>query len=318
MEQINNLINGINTVIMYRANIGYFRVYVSTDPVKIYSGITNALDSVTFKGNAENKRLDGWRKTMIDNFGRQQQEAYVSATADFGTLCHQALVRIWTNRGLIWDDEQEYARQYFVESCMRNNIPVNEIVLQKQVFEYCKTAAALMTFINEQVEEIYAIEGMCKNEEFSIATPVDIVCKLNDGRTCTINLKTSDQFNDKHRDQVAMELKLWNETYPDCPADCTALLRAKDWSLKKGIPTYEFEILKDHKERVVPIEKKLRIALVSEQDTYLRFPKEQVVFSGVTKIGDRPVFETRKIEDTIFDIGKRNARNFVNLLCDLM
>lgn len=301
MEKITNLINGIETVIMYRGNIGYHRVYLTREPVKIYSGITNALDTVTFKGNVDNKRLDGWRKTMIDNFGRQQQEAYVSATADFGTLCHEALVRIWTNRGLVWQDEQDYARQYFIDSCNRNNIPVNETVLQKQIFEYCKTAAALMTFINEQVKEIYAIEGMCKSEEFSIATPIDIVCKLNDDRVCTINLKTSDQFNDKHRDQVAMEWKMWNETYPDLQADCTALLRGKDWSMKKGIPTYEFEIVQNPGLLISPIIEKLRIALKSESDTYLRFPREQVVFSGVTKIGEKPTFETRKIEDVIFE-----------------
>lgn len=301
MEKIQNLIKGMQTILMYRANIGYYRVYVTKEPVKIYSGITGALDTITFKGNADNKRLDGWRKTMIDNFGRQQQEAYVSATADFGTLCHEVLVRIWENRKLNWQDEQDYARDYFIKSCASNNIQVNETVLQKQIFEYCKVAAALMAFISTEVKEIYAIEAMCKSDEYSIATPIDVVCMLNNGKTCTINLKTSDQFNDKHREQVILENYLWNQTYPDVQAECTALLRAKDWSMKKGVPTYELEIVKDVDKKIInTIRKKLDIALDSPADTYLRFPREQIAFSGETILGEMPKFNSVKIEDTLF------------------
>lgn len=297
-EKIDNLLKKFNTIPMYRVEWGTWRIYAVTDPVKLYSGLTGALENVTFKGNLDNRQLDGWRKTMIDNFGRQQQEGYVQATADFGTLCHEVLVRIHNEGKLNWAFEYEYAEKYFEQSAISNGMIPNKNIIDKQVFEFCKTAAALMVFVHENVEEIYAIEGMCKSDEYEIATPIDMVCKLKDGQIVTINLKTSSQLNDKHREQCVMEKYMWNLTYPDLQADRTALLRSKDWNLKK-VPTYEFELI-DEGKMLENVLSRLKIAKSSPKDTYLKFPREQVMFVGETSFGEVPKMETKKIEEILF------------------
>lgn len=302
IELIENLLkkSAIQTIGMFRVNWGNYRLYATDNPIKLYCGITGALECITFKGNKENRQLDGWRKTMIDSFGRQQQEAYVNSTADFGTLCHQALLRIWMDGKLNWNDEQEYAHNYFKESAIANNLIPNDNIIEKQVFEYCKAAASLMQFVYEQVDEIYAIEGMCKSDLYQIATPVDLMCRLKSGKSATINIKTSSQLNDKHREQVTLENYLWNQTYPAAFANYTGLLRFKDWNIKK-VPTYEFEMFQPEEKQIKNILTRLELAMNSENDTYLRVPKEVMVFTGETEAGQPPKIEVRKIEDVIFE-----------------
>lgn len=293
-EKIANLIKGYNTIVMYRADIGYQRVYYTKEPFVMYSGLTGAQEAVTFKGNAENRRLNGWRDEFIDTHGRKAMEDYVDATADFGTLVHQSLVSIHQNQFIDWEQEQQLARAYFVHNCLKMNIIANSSVIDKQVFEYCKAVAAIFQFICDNVVEWYAVEGMCYTDEYKVATPIDLVCKLKDGLVYTINLKTSGQLTNKHREQVLMEQWMWNETYKDLQADRTALLRPKAWNEKKGIPTYEFEVVTNDIEdedscgMLDDFKARLKIALKRSENTYIRWPKTQMVFDGFTRVGEKP------------------------------
>lgn len=299
-ELIENLLTSspISTITMSRITYRGSRMYVSKDPFKIYSGLTGALSCASFKGNEDVKRIDKWRDSMISHLGSiEAQEAYLNSMADFGTLVHECVLRIWEQKFLDWKQEQNFARSYFENSARKNGIMLNENVVDKQVFAYCKHAASLMQFFHDNVIDVYGIESMCKSDSLCIATPVDIVCKIKDGRNITLNIKTSSQISDHQREQVAMEMLLWNETYDKCFVDATGIIRPKDWRIDK-VPTYELEILKpeEQKELAKNATNRLLLARDDSKSTYVNFPTSIHVFSGQTKLGDKPNIECLTLE----------------------
>lgn len=296
---IKNLVKSrIQTVVMTRINYYHKRLYIRENPFSVYCGLTGALDAVKFKGNQEVKRISRWRDKMIDHLGGvQEQKDYLNSMADFGTIVHEAIVRMWTNGFLNWEEERSYAYAYFKESSLANNIQPNDIVINQQVFEYCKNCASLMMFLHENVEELYAVESMAFNDEVKIATPVDLVVKLNDKRVVTINIKTSNSVTNSQKEQVAFEKFLWNSSY-DMKAHTSGILRPKDWRIKSGKPTYEFITLDTQEEDylITSALKRLEIARNDPDSTYVNYPSETRVFTGKTKIGEIPEMETKTLE----------------------
>lgn len=287
---------------MYRMNYGGKRGYVNLDPFRAYSGLTGSLSAATFKGNQENKRLDKWRDRMVDHLGGQdKQESYLNSMADFGTAVHQVLLTIHNNGCLDWDKEAVEAAAYFEASAIKNKIIPNQGVIQSQVFEYCKSSAALLQFVHEQVEEIYGIESMSKDDDLAIATPVDLVCRIKTKKgsaVVSLNIKTSGQITQHHLEQAAMEKYLWNQTYPDFQVEKTGILRPKDWSIKKGLPTYELELLDEQTEHELLNNALNRLKLVKNDPnaTYLTFPGQVYMFTGINKMGEPPKIESKTFE----------------------
>jgi hypothetical protein len=117
----------------------------------------------------------------------------------------------------------------------------------------------------------------------------------------TLNLKTSGQFSDHQREQCAVERYLWNQTYPQLQADKTGLIRSKDWNLKKGIPTYELEILDEQTEYQLVTDAKKRLDLVrsNPNSTYLNFPENTLRFTGESLLGEAPKIEIKSLESII-------------------
>lgn len=299
IEEILNLhTQGIKTIPMRRVTFGHKRFYALSEPFRSYSGLTGAVAHVTYKGNEDNKRVARWRDSMIAHLGSiDKQEALLNSMADFGTIVHEVIVRAWKDGDVDWEDEKKYAKEYFIKSSKKNGIEINISVIQQQIFEYCKAASSLMQFLFDNVAEIYSIEGMCKSDELSIATPVDIVCKLKDGRTACLNIKTSGQIYDHHREQVAMEKWMWNQTYPNCQADVTGVIRPKDWNQKKGVPTYELEFLKPEVEAEILEDVLHRLRHALKHCTYLTMPTHFSVFKGKTKLGESPEIAQITIEE---------------------
>jgi hypothetical protein len=142
---------------------------------------------------------------------------------------------------------------------------------------------------------------MCKSDKLMISTPIDITCLIKDKKKdfiATINLKTSAQIGDHQREQCAVEKYLWNETYPDYQAAKTGILRTKDWSLKKGIPTYELEFLNEEKEAEMLKDAISRLLLIKDNSssTYLNYSSESLIFEGETLLGGKPSLTTKTIE----------------------
>lgn len=302
-QVINNLIQGgFRTILMHRIKFIEKRLYVTQEPFKVYVGLTGSLAASTFNGDAESKRLGKWRDSMRRELGGQDmQEAFVNTMADFGSLVHESLVRIKENGKLDWKDEQEYAQKYFENSCRINGITPNFNVIRRMVFDYCKAASSLMQFCYENVTEMYSIEGMAKDDDLQIATPIDLVCKIKTKKgdiDVSLNIKTSEQFSDSHRKQVCIEKYLWNQTYPELQVAQTGLLRHKDWNLKKGVPTYELELIDTETEESMLRNtlQRLRICRDDVDSTYLGYPSEVPVFSGQTLIGESPKIESKTLE----------------------
>ncbi len=295
-EKIENLFKaGIKTLTMHRINFGGKRLYCTTEPFKVYSGLTGALSAATFKGSQDAKRLDKWRDKMVGQLGQEGQQAYLQTMADFGTLVHEALVTIKENGGLDWKAEQEHAHLYFEASAKRNGIEPNYGVIRSQVFEYCKSAASLMQFVYEKVDEIYAIEGMAKSDMLEIATPIDLVCKLRDGIIASLNIKTSSQIGDHQLEQATIEKYLWNETYPDLQVNVTGIIRTKDW---RKAPSYEFLLVTPEQEKEMGNDafKRLKLVRENQNSTYLNYPKNIPIFTGETKAGEMPNIEYKTLE----------------------
>lgn len=318
ITEIKNLlkISSVQTITMYRVNFDYKRGYVMVNPFQVYSGLTGALAAATFKGNIESKRIGKWRDKMIAHLGGQDnQEAYLQAMADFGSLCHECLVRIKENGKLDWNEEQTYAAAYFEQSAKDSGITPSGSVIRSQVFEYCKAAAAILQFCYDNVVEIYAIEAMCKDDNLMIATPLDLVCmiKIKNGEIpVSINLKTSSQITNSHREQVAVEKHLWNSTYPDLNVVATGILRPKDWNLKK-VPSYEFELLERGLDDALLKYAISRLEIIKEDElsTYLTFPKEIPVFTGISKLGEAPQIITKTLEEMFLEEKETKEENLV-------
>lgn len=300
LEPIRNLIqSSIPTIIMTRASYQGKRAYIQDDPFRVYSGLTGALSAATFKGNMDNKRLEKWRDTMVNKLGSiEAQEAYLNSMSDYGTAVHEALVRIKMDGKLNWAYERDYAHEYFVRSAHKNGLVPMMGVIEKQVFEYCKSIASLMHFVFENVTEILAIESMAKSDVLQISTPIDVVAKLKTGDTASINIKTSNAVGDHQLEQVVLEKLLWNTTYPDYRVQKTGVFRSKDWMIKKGIPTYEMVFVnpEDEKKILEDAVGRLKMCLNSEKSTYANFPSYVQIFEGETKAGEMPRIVMRTIE----------------------
>lgn len=307
IEPVNNLIDGFLTIQMFRAGLGGKRGYLKEKPFKIYSGLTGALSNATFKGHVEAKRLSRWRDKQREDLGSENADIFLNQMANFGTLTHEAIVRINKKGALDWREEFDIASEFFVRSAKNNNIPVNGEVIRRQVFEYSKSIASIMQFIYENVVKIHSVEGMAYCDSLEIATPIDFTCTMKAPKVAdfisTLNLKTSAQFSDHQREQVAIEKYLWNKTYPDLQATKTGLLRAKDWNKTKGIPTYDLEILDDQIEKVLLKDAIQRLMLCKSnyKSTYMTYPDRVLLFTGSTKAGENPKMQYKTIEEMWFD-----------------
>jgi hypothetical protein len=298
IEKIENLLKIGEYGKMFRVNYNGFRLYIQDEPFAYYSGLTGALSASTFKGDADSKRLDKWRNSMIDSFGQKNTENFVDMTADFGSLLHMSLVTI-KEKGLIkWDEEKDRAYEYFVDAYIKKRLDPDYKTIKKIVYEYQKHVASLLQFIYERVQEIYAIETPAKNEALKIATPIDLFCLCKQTDTgefnkTTINLKTSSQISQHQYEQVACELAMWNETYGD--AEFTAIMRTKDWTESKT-PTYEYKYLNKDESEILYKQAFERMKLcLNSQASYFPSPVTKM-FKGETKAGQQPVIISKTLE----------------------
>lgn len=283
---------------MFRINYNGLRIYIQEFPFAYYSGLTGALSASRFNGDKEGKILKNWRESMIDSFGQKATDNYIELTADFGTLLHMAIVTIKNKGQIVWGEERDKAFEYFVAAFKDKELEPNVSIIKKTVYEYQKHVASLLQFVFERVHEIYAVETPAKCEHLRIATPIDLFCKCRqtdkgEFKNTTINIKTSSQISSHQMEQAACEFSMWNETYGD--AECTAILRTKDWVESKA-PTYEYKyLIKPEAEQTsLNAFKRMELCLNSPASYILNPISKQ--FEGITKIGERPIITQKTIE----------------------
>ncbi len=301
VDEVKNLCNSGNYLKLFRVNWNGLRLYVNPKPFTYYSGLTGALDRCTFAGNDEKRRLEGWRTSMIDSFGKKNTDDYVQMTADFGTLLHMALVTIKEKGSINWNEEKDLAEGYFINAFKEKEIILKETTLKKMVYEYQKHVASLMQFIYERVSEIYAIETPATHEGLRIATPLDMACKCRqtekgEFQNTTINIKTSSAISKHQLQQIAMENLMWNSTYEQT-CDFTAIVRTKDWN-ESRTPTFEYRYLKPDEitQILFSVIKRLELCLNDEDSTY--FPSViSKSFSGITKLGEKPLVIEQSLQE---------------------
>lgn len=292
-ELIENLAKSGQYIVMNRINYNGYRLYVQEDPFCYYSGISKALKNSTFSGNRSKERLDNWRSGFIDSLGEKAVNDYVGMTADFGTLVHSALVTIKENGCLNNSEEYEKAENYFIESYKSKGLEPDKHIIPKMAYQYQKQALSMMQFIYDRVESIYAIETMCKSESLKIATPIDLVCSCRQTEKgsfekTTINVKTSDNFNEEQVQQVSFERAMWNETYNE-EVQFTALWKANNWKEKNGVPTYSYKSIKPEESDEIYNKSYNRVLMCLNDPDSSYYPNPvSYKFSGTCKLGEKP------------------------------
>jgi len=302
-ELIANLLtkSDFRGVLMYRANFIGRRCYILPEPFTVFSGLTGAISASTFKGDVNERRLDSWRQMQVQTFGTvDKADANLDSLAAFGTSVHEAIVEVWQEQSYNFDTER--MREYFMESDKKLGIPHSEGVVNQKVFEFHKAVASLMQFFHEEVQEVLAVECMSMLPEYFLATPIDLVCTLKNGKRVSLNIKTSSQINDHHLNQAAMEREMWNVTYPDYQVEQSGIIRPKDWKIDK-VPTYDLKLMKADEcdERVKKMKMKLFACLQDEDSTYTNFNKQTRIFEGKIKLGEAPKIVTKTIEQAFME-----------------
>jgi hypothetical protein len=310
IEVVENLLKLGNFQRMFRVNFSGWRIYIDPLPFKYYSGLTGALDAATFTGDIERRRLKGWREAQIDSYGRKGADEMLEFMGDFGTLLHMAGVTIKNNGCLNWNEEKDRATEFFIGCYRKKYLEPDYKVIRSMVYDYQKHAAALMQWIYERVQTIYAIETPARWEHLQIATPIDMFCDCRqtpkgDFKNTTVNLKTSASITKGHMKQVACEFQMWNETYGDIEAfsngvnlaECTAIMRTTNWREASG-PSYDYKYLNGDEAREIALNcaKKLELCLNDPDSSYLREPKSKV-FDGICKAGEQPKIIIKTLEE---------------------
>jgi hypothetical protein len=301
-EIIQNLLkdSSFKGITMHRVNYNGKRAYIRPEPFKVYSGLTGAIESATFRGDMDSRRITKWREAQIEQFGSVEKHSqHMDAMADFGTYLHMALVEIWNKKEYTFD--QDAAREWFMQSDKENGIEHNELSMNMRVFEHHKAVCSLMQFVHDEVSEIIAIETMACSDQYSIATPCDIIYKDKKGIVCNVNMKTSNQIGEHHKNQVSIEKFLWNTTYPELQVQKTGVWRGKDWMLAKGVPTYELVFVPDDAERTNMILRKFDCVLSDPSASYDNFKRETRVFTGTIALGEKPNIAVKTIEQAFME-----------------
>ena len=153
-----------------------------------------------------------------------------------------------------------------------------------------------MQFVYDEVSEIIAIETMACSNEYKIATPLDVVYRDKKGVLCNVNIKTSSQIGNHHRNQVSFEKYMWNLTYPEMQIEKTGIIRPKDWKIDK-VPTYELEFVKDDAERVASLCEKFGCVLRDPDASYDAFRRETRVFTGEIELGGKPQIAIKTLQE---------------------
>lgn len=235
----------------FGANDG--RWYFNVDELQFYSGLTGAL-SKSGQRETDKKGLIDARVRMASE-GRSADEEW-GERADYGSLVH--LMIALHERGEIqfnfgggdWEDVLNDHIQrggYFKERRKWEEDMLNDM-------------AMWFNFKKDYDVEVLATEIMVYKPEWRIATPLDIVCRMNFNRqriNANINLKTGDkQFGESYYLQVAMEAYMYNELMQDedYKLQGTFCLRPKQRSTSPGkyelskncidvFPTRKFEFI---------------------------------------------------------------------------
>lgn len=302
VELIQNLLKGsvFKGENVKRINYLGRRAYVAETPFRVYSGLTSAMDSATFKGDMSARRLSTWKESMIEKFASIEKfDQFMDATADAGTALHEALVDIWNDQ--MYEFNEEKAREMFMESDKKIGIEHDESLIRQRVLTYHKNVASLMQFVHDEMSDIIAIEVCAYSDEYKICTPLDIVYKDKKGVMCAVNMKTSKQISDHQIDQVSFEKYLWNTCYPDYKVEKTGVFRPQDWRLKKGVPTYELKFVSDADERVDLMQKRFKACMADPNSTYANFDKTDTYFTGKIKLGEAPKIVTKTIEQAFVE-----------------
>lgn len=291
--------------ILYRINHRNQRIYIQEPPFMYYSGLTGALSASTLAGDPAKKRLQGWRESFINNFGKESVNNYVDMTAEFGTLLHTALVTIKEKGKIVWSEERDKATATFEQAYIEQHKVPDLYVIDKMVYEYQKHVASVLQFVYERVDSIWGIEAPAIWKEYKIATPIDLICvcrqtpKGQFEPTC-INLKTSSQITQSHMEQVACEVVMWNDTYPDHTCVNSAILRSKNWTEGKT-PTYDYKY-QTYRDSLNIAGKKARLLELCLDSDASYYPKPDYKhFTGETEIGGKPEIVVRTLEQEFLD-----------------
>lgn len=202
---------------MYRAPFGSdSRWYFTDQAVEFYSGLTGAIS----KSGAVDKSFLHKASKNLALQGIDSDELW-GERADYGS-CFHLLVALYERGEMPFSFNGQEWRDIMEEFIKDGGY---EIHRRKWEEDLQNDMAMWFKFKKEYDVKVVATEIMVYNDDWKIATPLDIICGMNFGGKrilANVNLKTGDKtFGDSYYLQAAMEAQMFND-----------LMEDKKWKLK--------------------------------------------------------------------------------------
>lgn len=279
-----------------RVEVGGNRNYFRMSNQRVYRSLTTFLSHVM----PPSRHLKNWRESMIEDLGSiEKTDAFVSATADYGSFVHIELAGFANEQTVVWDAFEKRAHKALAEMGIQGETAFRAADELKMDF------ACFAQWIHDYNVVPLAIEAPVFHQK-GIATFVDFVCEMDAKKyvatppakrvreTVLVNFKTGKKgFFDSHAMQVAAELEMCNQTFPTVKIDFVANLAPTDWRTE---PSYKFK--KYDPIEILGLQQDLNNYLaITERNGFLSVPKLTTLgFFGETKFGESPLGAIGKLD----------------------
>ncbi len=284
---------------------------------KIYSsGTTLISNGLAVVDNT----LQKWRESLIAR--GEDPDIITKERADFGTIMHVLCGKIAINEPIPIHILTEYVLTLQGLKMDKERI---EYIMGKYGNEMRKDLLSFAQWMVDYNVKPLAIELMLKSDVYGVATPIDFICEMDEvyeGFSDSDFYKSGDKkgqpkstklrrrinaiidfksgqknFYESHQMQLALNLLIFTENYPDIPIHKLYNWSPKDW---KSSPTYNF------KDQTDVDWEKAKLVFAQGLINHKRKPKRIEVFSGELRLKDgfefNKLYSHQSIDDYILGL----------------
>lgn len=216
---------------VFRFPYGEERLYYTENPAQVFTGLTGYIGAIPVKKGSD-AGLTAYRMKHGERFAEELTHA-----ADYGTFCHMAVATFLTTKELNLNDLRHDFKAYMIETGM----PMARF--KKYWYRVVNDLKSFAQFAHEKNLEPLATEYVVYSEERGIATPLDIICKMDFNRkqrVCNINLKFRENPGVYEKDvmQTNIEMFMYNDKFAgtEYEIEKTFIWSPVNWRTK---PTYK-------------------------------------------------------------------------------
>lgn len=277
---------------VYRFPHGDSRKYYTTGETQVFNGLTTYINFIP-----QRKGADAALKSYEMKHGNRFEEE-LNHAADYGTFCHMAVAQFLTAGTLNLGELRQEFRAY----CMETGMPIARF--QKYWYRVVNDLKAFAQFAYERKIEPLATEYPVYSREHNIATPLDLVCKMEWNRkirVVNINFKFRENpgVYDKDIIQTNIERFIYNMKWAGTENECEAcfIWSPKNWktsptfALTDTTGKYTEQDWKNDHDIVVALAKRGKVDLNTNLDEVFTTKT-----GGIITLGEEVVSESQTLE----------------------